>query len=120
MNTKDTVNKILSIPREFNNLRNTSIYSLLKESGYFETYNQVKEVDIAEALKKQPECITDWLMWSEDKRSSSGWYLKQNEFGKYTVGYFPERKDFKLTEYSDLTEACAVFIKREIEEIRNE
>jgi len=94
------------------------MYSLLKESGYFEMYEQVSEADITEGLNKHPECINDWLMVSEDKRTSSGWCFTQNGNEKYTVGYYPATANFRLTTYTDAKEACAAFIKREIENIR--
>lgn len=92
--------------------------SLLKESGYFEMYDQVNEAEITKALNEHPECINDWIMLSEDKRCSSGWYITENENGKYIVGYYPA-EEFEITEYCDVKEACAAFIKLEIEAIRN-
>ena len=93
------------------------MYSLLKESGYFEMYEQVNEADIVEGLNNHPECIDDWIMLSEDKRCS-GWYITQNLSENYSVGYLPETEKFKLTTYANAKEACAAFIKREIEHIR--
>jgi len=58
------------------------------------------------------------LNCSADKRSSSGWYIVQNKKGKYVVGYSPLKPDVQMTEYDDIKEACSIFIKREIEEIR--
>ena len=107
------------MPSRFYTERNVSIYALLKETGYFELHNEISESNIYEVLIQHPECINQWLSWSEDKRSSSGWYFKQDEDGKYIVGFFPTSKDFNVNIYSDKTEACAVFIKREIEDIRD-
>lgn len=118
MNAEEIINRIIYLPMKFKSLGNISIYSLLKETGYFEMYNQINEANIIEGLTKHPKCINQWLRWSEDKRTSSGWYFQQNRNGKYIVGYYPTKEDFQLTEYTDIYEACAVFIKREIEEIR--
>ena len=78
----------------------------------------ISEGDIFEELTQHMECMDQWLSWSEDKRSSSGWYFRQNANGKYIVGYFPFQENLKATEYFGKTEACSAFIKREIEEIR--
>jgi hypothetical protein len=118
MKTKRLVNSILVLPEKFHILGNVSFYSLLRETGYFEAYNQINEGAILDELDKQPEYVKHWLKWSSDKRSSSGWYFKQNENGKYIVGYFPKNEDLNEIEYSDSKEACAAFIKKEIEEIR--
>jgi sulfite reductase beta subunit-like hemoprotein len=112
------INKVISLATEFYNKSNVSIYTLLKETGYFEMYNQINEADILNELTIHPEFIDKWFSWSENKRSSSGWYLKQNENSKYAVGYFPANRDIAQIEYSDIKEACAAFIIREIEEIR--
>jgi hypothetical protein len=112
------IRNIISLPKRSSE-GNDSIYSLLKESGYFELYNQISEADIFAELTQHLEFIEYWLSLSEDKRSSSGWYFKQHDSGNYVVGYFPPKENLKPTEYLDEVEACAVFIKREIEDIRN-
>jgi hypothetical protein len=118
MNIETIISSIVNLPDKFNRVANISIYSLLKETGYFEMHNQVNEIGIIKYLVNHTECINQWLCWSEDKRSSSGWYFKESEEGKYLVGYFPTKENFKPIEYSDLTEACAAYIKHEIEDIR--
>jgi len=111
------IKNILFLPAKFYT-ENSSIYSLLKESGYFEIHDNIKENDILKALFEYPECVENWLLLSENKRTTSGWFFKQNEVGKYVVGFFPANGDIKHKEYADIKEACAAFIKREIEDIR--
>jgi hypothetical protein len=111
------IKDIIFLPKRFSE-GNTSIYALLKESGYFELHNAISEADIFENLTHHLECIDGWLSLSEDKRSSSGWYFKQDDNGKYIVGYFPLKENLVIAEYLDEVEACAAFIKREIEDIR--
>ena len=112
------LNKIISLSTEFYNKRNVSIYTLLKETGYFEMYKNINETDVLNELAIHPEFINMWFSWSENKRSSSGWYIKQNDNSTYTVGYFPTNKDMPQLEFFDIKEACAAFIIKEIEEIR--
>jgi len=112
------INKVISLCAEFYNKRNVSIYTLLKETGYFDMYNQINETDILYELIIHPEFINNWFSWSENKRSQSGWYIKRNENSTYAVGFFPVNIDIPLLVYSDIKEACAAFIIREIEEIR--
>jgi len=57
---------------------------------------------------------------SEDKRSNSVWYFQQENEETFVVGFF-DRKNSKMNQlikYTDRIEACAAFIKREIEDIR--
>jgi hypothetical protein len=118
MSINNITKNILSLPEKFYALRNVSIYDLLKETGYFELYSQINEATFLDELNKNPEQINYWLNWSNDKRTTSGWYIKEDENGKYVVGYFPSSEQSNQMEYSDLNEACAAFVKREIEEIR--
>ena len=118
MEKDQIIKSILRLPEIFYTEQNKSIYSLLKKTGYFESFTEVNEKDIFDLLIQHPEYIKLWLNWSEDKRSSSGWYFKGSEDRKYIVGYYPDNGEIKLSEYTNAAEACSVFIKREIEEIR--
>ena len=118
MNITDTVIDLIYIPRKFEDLGNVSIYSLLRDSGYFETYSEISESTIREGLRAHPETVEEWMRFSQDKRTNAGWYFRPSRKG-YEVGYFSRfQGDIKSTHYSDRTQACAVFIKNEIEEIR--
>lgn len=114
----ELIKRILFLPKEFHNKRDVSIYSLLKESGYFEFYEYINETNTYNALTANQQCIDDWISWSEDKRSNSGWYLINTENETFIVGHMASDSQFKTTEYFDRIEACAAFIKHEIEEIR--
>ncbi len=119
MNLRNIINRITQLPAEFKIPGNNhSIYYLLKEAGYFDFHDEINENDFVNALAEHPEHITDWIQWSEDKRISSGWYFLQSTQGKFIVGFYPGKDNSKQKEYSDIKEACAAFIKREIEEIR--
>lgn len=112
------IEDILLIPTKLYADKNSSVYSLLKKSGYFDLYHEIGESDILKAIFECPECIEGWLLLSVNKRTTSGWYFKENEVGRYEVGYLPVKGTSKLTEYADIKEACAAFIKCEIEDIR--
>lgn len=118
MNTSNLINKIIELPKIFYEKGNVPMYSLLKETGYFEAYNKINEKDVLEYLSNNLEHSRYWLRWSENKRVSSGWYFKEEDDGKYTVGYFFDGTDNKCKTYDDINAACAAFIKQEIEEIR--
>ncbi|MCE3295144.1 MAG: hypothetical protein K0R65_858 [Crocinitomicaceae bacterium] len=111
------IKNIIDLPEKFYALGNVSIYSLLKETGYFEIHSKVTEENIIFELSQYPEYVDHWLGWSNDKRSG-GWYFQVKNNGKYLVGHYPLSEAFKQMEFNDPKEACAAFIKREIEEIR--
>jgi hypothetical protein len=118
MDTENLIRAIVDLPGKFREVGNKSIISLLKESGYVESFTDVNENNIADFLKKNPDKIMDWLIWSDDKRSYVGWYFIEEKDNHFLIGYLP--KDDKVGElrYSDKIQACAAFIKRELEYIR--
>lgn len=118
MEIDDIINKIILIPHKFNELKNISFYELLKETGYFQVYDKILEKMILKKLSLFPKYIEEWIIYSEDKRTNSGYYIKQ-EGNNYIVGYLNNKGKSMQKKYSDKIEACASFIKYEIEEIRN-
>lgn len=121
MKLKGVIKKIISLPVDFNKIANSkSIYSLLRETGYYEIYNKVTEGVIELELINRTQYIAPWLIWSENKRSSKGWYFFKNENNKFVVAYLgPDEKNESNTEFDHAVEACAQYIKKEIEDIRN-
>lgn len=116
------VEQIVTLPRRFHSLGNVSIFSLLEATGYFELHDQISEGDIRVALLCCPECVKEWMQYAEDKRTSSGWYVTQNDEGCYETGYFDIAAVPNVTnrvQYENAIDACAAFIKHEIESIRS-
>lgn len=118
MKLEKMIKDIVFITSKFYLEEDKSIYTLLEETGYFEHNNQVNESNIYNCLKLYPECISQWITWSENKRSSSGWYFTKESDIEYTVGYLSSSQVLDSKKYSNKIKACAIFIIHEIEEIR--
>jgi ribosomal protein S8 len=119
VNINDVIAKVIDMPKRFSTDRNISIVNLLKESGYIEAFDQINESYIYKALTLKPERIHDWLIYSENKRTDSGWYFLKDSNDTYVVGYFPDKNDISEKKYPDAETACAAYIKKEIENIRS-
>ena len=91
--------------------------ALIAESGYQDNRDLIDVDRIARHLTSNPNLFGEWIAFSENKRVSEGWYLKaQSADGPYTVGYFNPSVTLRKTDtYLDANEACAVYIKRELE-----
>ena len=118
METEKIISDVINMPAKYNELGNITYYSLLRNAGYFEVHDQINEDKILEQLIKHPEWVKQWIQYSEDKRTASGWYFLQDTDGKYIVEYYPPQQKFKTLKFFDIKEACAVFIKIEIERER--
>jgi hypothetical protein len=119
VNKNDLAAEIVLLPRKFHSLGTVSMFSLLEATGYFRLHDQISEADIQAALVRCPECVQEWMQYSEDKRTSSGWYLIQNEEGCYETGHVADAGNYtNRVQYENMIDACASFIKHEIESIR--
>jgi hypothetical protein len=115
----DLIFKLINLARDFSQKRTVSIYELLQQAGYMEAVGKISDQDIYRELVAAPDFADDWLEYSEDKRTSNGWYYKQTDNGKYLVGYVDESGKTE-TEYDDKIKACSKFIKQELDAIGKE
>jgi hypothetical protein len=115
----DIVTSIVTIPRRFQT-GDVSVFGLLKATGYFELHDEISESDIRDALLEDPRCVQEWTQYCSDKRTSTGWYIRLNDEELYEVGYFDIKAEYDTCrmQYENQVDACAAFIKREIESIR--
>lgn len=109
---------LIDLPSEYSRLRSISFYDLLKKTGYFDVPDEIGESALVEGFRMRPDSVRDWIQYSEDKRTNSGWYIGEAG-GEYIVGYLGDeagKKSKKL--FKDRIGACAYFVKMEIEEVR--
>jgi hypothetical protein len=118
MKNEKLINDIVFLIEIFSHYKDVSMYTLVKQTGFFESLDEIIESDIYEELIKYPDCINHWMQYSEDQRTDSGWYILKAENGKYIVGYFPAKANIKKTEYTNITEACASYIKHYMDNFR--
>lgn len=118
MNKNILISGIVYMPKSFQDLQNVSLCELLKKMGYFDSYNEVSEKDIKLFLGKKPECIQLWLQYSEDQRTDETWYFLKVTEVLYKVAYRDKTEEKFQHRFINPAEACAFFIKKEIEDIR--
>jgi len=121
-NKAKIVTEIVTIPRRIHS-EDKSPFALLKETGYFELHDQISVADVRNALASDPACVQEWMQYAEDKRTSSGWYFMLNDEGLYETGHFDIKSvpnNTNRVQYENAVNACAAFIKHEIESMRSD
>ena len=119
MKKSEMVAQLVALRRRFQSLGNVSIFSLVEQTGYFELHHEVSESDIRAALISFPKCLQEWLQYSADKRTSTGWYLAENDEECYETGYIAvDQIRMNRCSTRNGIMACACFIKHELESIR--
>ena len=110
---------LLKLPADFLARGDASPSTLLVESGYLAEHEAIQADDIERELQSRPERVAEWLQYSDDKRSSAGWYLKRSADGKWVVGHVGKAgRGRPESIHESAVKACSVFIKNEIEEMR--
>src|SRR6516225_1638772 len=120
-NRNNIATEIVTIPRRMHT-EDKSPFALLKETGYFGLHDQVSASDIREALTRDPACVQEWMQYVDDLRCPSSWYFDvDDDDNQYEVGFFDIKADpnrSNRVQYENATDACAAYIKHEIESIR--
>ncbi len=115
---RDVVDAVVRIPRDLEDGRTVSFHALLMASGYAKEHAAVDVAMIEAALRAHPEFIGGWLQYSDDKRTSTGWFFRVDGRGGWEVGYVDRGVFDNVSRYQDELVACAVFIKKEIDAVR--
>jgi len=113
MSAETVVERLCNLPNAFRGGMKSSV-QLVAESGIAQCESALSVDAVAQHLGKHPELIEEWLRWSDDKRSSDGWYFLRGD-DAYVVGFYPNRKALR---FSRAEIACAEFVVREIHSIR--
>lgn len=106
--TEDLLERICNIPRDFRGGKKSPL-DLVRESGYYSASADLGTDDIERYLAMHPRIIDDWLGWSEDKRTTGPYFLR-NRHGKFVIGSYPGGFE---REYRDPYRACATYIIEE-------
>jgi len=84
----------------------------IDESGYRGNERAITENDIRQYLSKHPELSREWSIYSESKRTNSGWYF---DYDLRRVGFFLGDGSEQIRTFDDVASACAFFIKNEVD-----
>jgi hypothetical protein len=109
------VARVCRLPAETAAL-NRSAMDVVARSGYQRFAGEIGVKEIETYLDGHPELVPIWLQWSEDKRTSSGWYLVRIDPQTYEVGHLERSETIPMLR-ADATGACATFILAEVRSI---
>src|SRR5690348_11154500 len=112
--TQDTiVERLCRLPSDEYRIRTPatvvldSMAALIQRSGYCETPEALTRERVAEVLRRNPQLIRDWLLWSGDQRWPEGWCFDRKSDHHFTVYFFPGGLKHR---FSDEIGACAEYV----------
>lgn len=110
----ETVARVGQLARDFHTAGSRSPDALFESSGYREQRRSVGEAQLADYFAHNPELVDHWLIYSSDKRCD-GWYLCEDADGAYRLGCFPSERSKQERRFTSRVEACAAYVKIEME-----
>ena len=122
-NVNSIIENIIKIPIEMQENRDSNLLEIFTNSKYCDYYNSITESGIKRYLSINSDHINQWLVYSEDKRTDKGYFIvSKNE--EYLVGFCDiySGNTIEIIEAyhkSQIADACAKFIKLELEYLRN-
>jgi hypothetical protein len=111
---RDSIKKVCELPIDFKK-ENKSAFQLSKESGFTNVNKNDTISKIKEYLQAHVSLIDLWEIWSQDKRTTEGFYLILGN--KNIVGYFGATYKRKEVAYKTAIDACSEFIFLEMSQI---
>ena len=97
-------------------LADRSLRDLVDETGYRDLRPALSREAVAAHLAKHPKLVLSWLRYSEDKRTSGGWYLMHPSSG-WVVGRLGGSEQERELRFGSGPDACAEFILRELDSV---
>jgi len=113
MNDRAIVEAVARLPVDFKAQETVSAVELIRRSGLVENPRALSAAAVRAYLVKNPALVAAWKGWSQDKRTSAGWYFSPDG-GRYIVGFF---RGGERAEFDDPFDACSAFILREAWEL---
>lgn len=123
MDKDQTIAAILRLPQEYRERGDVTFGALLKETGYADAYSSISVRDLRESLARNPNFVSEWETWSDDKRYHPAWYFRVLDDSTSEIGLVDLGVPGCITnrrQFNDPIDACAEFIKIEIEDYRRE
>jgi hypothetical protein len=84
-----------------------SLHEALSRTGYANLRSSFNADDLQKIIKKHPDLPTQWQAYSEDKRTSGGWYITEDNI----VGNLNGQQD----KFKTRSEAVAEYVVRELD-----
>lgn len=93
---------------------NLSPRAIVESSGYRTHRPSITLKDLFTYLKANPGLVDEWWMYSDNKRTSSGWFF---DLPNRRIGYFERGHSSQEEMFEGTTQACAAYVQHELDSI---
>ena len=117
----ETLERIYALPislkAEMALRRQVSLLGLVTNTGYPAIRGNVDVALLQARIRGRREILESWLRYSAEKEATWGWLFQADRHGRYLVELRSGFSDKARCEVTDPWEACAFFIKPELDAI---
>ncbi|MDR3525664.1 MAG: hypothetical protein P4L57_00175 [Rhizomicrobium sp.] len=114
MNADDMVERVCFLPVDSRVIGTLSPRDLVKRTGYPQATEALTVDSVEGVLRRHPELLKEWEIWSDDKCTPTSWIFQMNPDG-CTVYFHPVGESMV---FADPFVACAEYIVRELRWIK--
>jgi hypothetical protein len=118
MESRTVVEAICRLPLDYA-AGELSPRDLVQRSGYLLARADVSRGAIEVCLEQHPDWMDAWFAWSDDKRYSPAWWIRDAGPRAYQVGYYDPGIDSQPRPlvFDTKARACAEIVIRDVESI---
>ena len=109
----EAIEAVCRLPVTYHN-GGLSPVQIIADSDYRNWRSAIIVQAIHQHLKAHPELLGDWVVYCENKRTSSGWCI---DLSALRVYYFERGSTRKEQRFDSQLEACAHYIRHELDSI---
>jgi hypothetical protein len=110
------VRAVCGLAEDYRTFGDRSAVDLVRRSGYAEHREELSSERLRACLAEHPEWIASWFAWSDDRRESRGWYVRECGPADFEVGYF-DGDAHPLPRITDRAEAVAEYVRRVVADL---
>ncbi|MBN1909483.1 MAG: hypothetical protein JW818_07085 [Pirellulales bacterium] len=110
----DIIEALCRLPIDYHAIGTKTLIQLMEDAGYFENTASANESAIASCLKEHSDYCDEWIGYSQDRRTFSGWVISERN-GVFSVFYHPNGST--TLDFTEKASACAAFMVRELKSL---
>ncbi len=117
-NPRSCISHICRFPRTVKANPLITPRKIFQDSRWSKHFRRIKQEHIEQELENEPALIEDWVRWTEDKRWTPAWGIRQPADGSWEVFlYTTTGMNYQLFFENPIT-ACALLVRFEMEDLR--
>jgi len=118
------IDALCRMAQNYKSRGDVSMSELAREVGSLTDGASIPQDEVEAYLRRHPELVVSWLIYSQDKRCSPTSYLAEPGAGLdgpegWRVGYYRAKNRPTERVFTDEFAACAFFIARELDQLGN-